>query len=100
MDINIKSQNCAQFLGKWTQAEIARARARMEKLAALGLAGDEADRLVEALIERDRGYDDRRICVECRNFAAKRGAFACSKGQVAMPIVLQRCDYFKLRGGK
>ena len=84
----------------WTQAEITRARARMERLEQAGLTGSDADVLVDALVERDRGYDDRRICLECKHLRSKGDALVCGNGQAALPFVLQRCDGFDLRGVK
>ena len=84
----------------WTQAEITRARARMERLEQAGLTGSDADVLVDALVERDRGYDDRRICLECKHLRSKGDALVCGNGQAALPFVLQRCDVFDLRCGK
>lgn len=100
MNIYTKSQNLAQNLGNWTQAEITRARARMERLEQAGLTGSDADVLVDALVERDRGYDDRRICLECKHLRSKGGELVCGNGHAALPFVLQRCDWFDLRGGK
>ena len=34
-----------------------------------GFIADEAGRLAERLVQRDRDGDDRRACVECRNLA-------------------------------
>ena len=84
----------------WTQAEITRARARMERLEQAGLTGSDADVLVDALVERDRGYEDRRLCLECKHLKSKGGELVCGNGQAALPFVLQRCDGFDLRGGK
>ncbi len=95
-----KNGATAQILGNWTKTETARARARMERLAQAGLTGSDADVLVDALVERDRGYDDRRICLECKHLRSKGDALVCGNGQAALPFVLQRCDWFDLRGGK
>ena len=88
------------YCQSWTQAEITRARSRMERLEQAGLVGHEADLLVDALVERDRGYEDRRICLECKHLKSKGGELVCGNWQAALPFVLQRCDGFDLRGGK
>ena len=72
----------------------------MERLEQAGLTGSDADVLVDALVDRDRGYDDRRICLECKHLKSKGGELVCGNGQAALPFVLQRCDGFDLRGGK
>ena len=79
----------------WTQAEITRARARMERLAQAGLTGSDADVLVDALVERDRGYDDRRICLECKHLKSKGGELVCGKAgryRAGAPALPRRAD--------
>jgi hypothetical protein len=49
-----------------------------------------AEELADRLVQRDRGGDDRHLCVECRRC---RPGPRCSKG-LAVLDVLQRCNHF------
>jgi hypothetical protein len=57
----------------------------------------DAERLAEQLMRRDRPAegDNRRVCFECRHLNGKR-----CKAQSVPPLrfILQRCDFFKLKG--
>ena len=77
---------------------------RFETFVKEGLCEKGAYELADAMFERDRdGHDDRRVCFECQNYVGK----VCMKmrdklGKPIMPLrfVLQRCEYFKLKGTK
>ncbi len=84
--------------------EIERFDKRMNVFMSEGLCREGAYDLASAMLERDRDpHDDRRVCFECTHYAGK----ACLKikdklGKPQMPLrfVLQRCDFFKLKGSK
>jgi len=86
--------------------EIARHEKRRARFEEEGLTPDEAYDLADKLFERDRDeFDDRRLCFECTNYNDK--AKTCSKivdklGKQQRPLrfILQRCDWFNLRGKK
>lgn len=71
-----------------------------------GLSSDAAYALADKLFERDADpQDDRRLCFECKKYEPKSGT--CSKivdrkGYPQQPLrfVLQRCDWFDLKGKK
>lgn len=83
--------------GNWTDAEIEVFTRRVAVLKK-GMPEMEAERLAEEMLNRDRpdSGDDRRICLECARFKKDR----CTRGMPALPTILQRCDWFALRGGK
>jgi hypothetical protein len=84
--------------------EIERFDKRMNVFMSEGLCREGAYDLASAMFERDRDpHDDRRVCFECTHYVGK----ACMKikdklGKPQMPLrfVLQRCDFFKLKGSK
>jgi hypothetical protein len=77
---------------------------RYKTFVSEGLCEDTAYKLAEQMFERDRDpQDDRRVCFECDNYLGR----VCIKmkdkmGKPTMPLrfVLQRCDFFKLKGTK
>jgi hypothetical protein len=77
---------------------------RMNKFIEEGLNEQDARSLADQMHRRDtEGFDDRRVCFECTHYVGK----ACLKikdklGKPQMPLrfVLQRCDFFKLKGSK
>ena len=77
-----------------TPAEAKRFAQRRQAFIDAGQAPDDATALAESMAKRDRpdSFDDRRLCFECANF--RRGR--CDANQIAMPFILQRCDYFEL----
>lgn len=83
---------------------IARFDRRYETFIKEGLCSDGAYDLASAMYDRDRDpQDDRRVCFECEHYTAK----VCLKirdrlGKPTMPLrfVLQRCDFFQLKGQK
>jgi hypothetical protein len=82
----------------WTDAEI---NTYTRRVAALkkGMSEMEAERLAAQMLERDRPYsgDDRRICLECTGFR-KGWCGRGPRGNFQPIIVLQRCDWFNLKG--
>lgn len=53
--------------------------------------------------DREQGCDDRRICFECKHYENKRCKAILDKfGKPTQQLrfILQRCDYFQLKGTK
>jgi hypothetical protein len=69
-----------------------------------GLCDDQAYKLAEQMYNRDLDpQDDRRVCFECSNYIAR----VCTKmrdkqGKPQMPLrfILQRCEWFDMKGKK
>lgn len=80
----------------WTDSEIARFQKREAAFIKNGLGIDDAEKLAETMLYRDRPDedDDRRVCFECKHFAPEK----CRNGQALNPFVMQRCHGFELRG--
>jgi hypothetical protein len=80
----------------WTDSEIARFQKREAAFIKNGLGIDDAEKLAETMLYRDRPDegDDRRLCFECKHFAPEK----CRNGQALNPFVMQRCPWFELRG--
>jgi hypothetical protein len=88
----------------WTDADIARFLERRARLLRWGWAEPEAEALAERLVKRDRGGDERRMCIECRHLAGRAAAgWRCGNARTAhvardLPAVLvdlpQRCPGF------
>ena len=80
--------------------------ARSKAFMAAGLSQQAAWELADKLFNRDADpQDDRRLCFECRKYDTK--SETCPKmvdykgrPQVPLRFVLQRCDWFDLRGKK
>ncbi len=84
--------------------------ARVERFTDKGLPMQEAERLADALVIRDRGLDDRRLCLECQHLRGMAGKWRCGNwqqaGTAANPMSAQlpgelvqrlhRCDGFLL----
>jgi hypothetical protein len=77
---------------------------RAKKFIDDGCPVEEAYDLAGLLKLRDReGLDDRRICFECKHYADKRcKAILDKSGKPTQQLrfILQRCDYFQLKGQK
>ncbi len=78
---------------------------RAKKFIDDGCPHGEAYDLAWLLVLRDReqGLDDRRICFECKHYANKRcNAILDKFGKPTQQLrfILQRCDYFQLKGTK
>jgi hypothetical protein len=86
------------------ERSVLRMNRRIETFIKEGLCEKQAYELAESMWQRDEDpQDDRRVCFECQNYVAK----VCMKmndklGKPQMPLrfVLQRCDYFELKGVK
>lgn len=84
--------------------------ARVERFTDKGLPMQEAERLADALVIRDRELDGRRLCLECQHLRGMAGRWRCGNWQAAgiattpadsglpadLVTQLQRCDGFLL----
>ena len=78
---------------------------RLDNFIRRGLLESESEKLADKLVPRDRGSDDRRLCLECVHLAGRAGAMRCAQWQRAglgaagipagLHLMLQRCDSFK-----
>lgn len=77
---------------------------RAKKFIEDGCPTEEAYDLAGLLKLRDReGLDDRRICFECKHYANKRCSAILdkfNKPTQQLRFILQRCDYFQIKGTK
>ena len=77
---------------------------RRKKFIEEGLCESEAFSLAEQMYTRDAELGDyRRVCFECTGYVARRCTKIFDKfGKPTMQLrfVLQRCDYFELKGKK
>lgn len=77
---------------------------RAKKFIDDGCPTEEAYDLAGLLKLRDReGLDDRRICFECKHYENKKcNAILDKFGKPTQQLrfILQRCDYFQLKGTK
>lgn len=83
---------------EWTDAEIETFTRRVKALNK-GMDEVSAERLATEMLHRDRpeSGDDRRICLECKGL--RKGV--CTRAPrrfEPVPTILQRCDWFALRG--
>ena len=88
----------------WSDNEIERFMARVQRFTNRGLDMIRAESLADKLATRDRDDDDRRLCIECRSCDVAR---RCSSARVAglggapaaplgdLAFMLQRCPAFK-----
>lgn len=84
--------------------ELERMAKRLALLAARGLSIDAAERMADALMNRDRDGDTRRVCLECRQLVQGDTLQFCSAHARAdlpsrtlargLPVMLQRCPGF------
>ena len=87
----------------WTDDEIARFTDRRARLARWGWSEAEAENMAERLVMRDRGPDDRVVCVDCLHFRPGRcdnhQQAGLSTAEVARGLanLLQRCPGHKPR---
>ena len=77
-------------LTAWTDAEIVSFEKRVARSTWLGYS--DAKGRAERLLHRDRGADDRRLCVECQHAGP---GWRCAKREAFMLDQLQRCPMFK-----
>ena len=78
--------------------------ARLGRFTERGLHLDDAERLADTLVIRDREGDDRRLCLECIHLQGF-GRWRCGNSELAnvppygvardLVLMLQRCDGFK-----
>ena len=76
-------------LPAWTDAEIAMFEQRVARITWLGYS--DAKGRAERLLHRDRGDDDRRLCVECRHAGP---GYRCAKREALLLDQWQRCPGF------
>lgn len=56
-----------------------------------GCDDESAQKLADALAQRDLERDDRRMCIECRNWQHSK---TCAVKELFLPRILQRCPRF------
>lgn len=86
-------------------AELERMAQRTEQALKAGLTPHEAEALADALHQRDREGDDRRLCLECRHLRADDEGWRCAsarglRGPLARDLVVRlrhRCPGFEDR---
>lgn len=97
------TKSIAEQGGDWTDKEIARFMARVERLQNEGLTEMEAEALAQTMLYRDRPMsgDDRRVCLECQHikgaFCQASESFGQRKNMQPVRTVLQRCDGFQIK---
>ena len=73
--------------------------ARQDLFRQRGVSAQDAERLADRLVNRDRDSDDRRLCLECRHLRGA-GPYRCGNAQAAgvhadlargLVLILQRC---------
>jgi hypothetical protein len=78
-------------------------RRRFNRFVAEGLSQDEAHELASQMTRRDNDIgDDRRVCFECTHYKDKLCHKILNRWKPTQQLrfILQRCDYFELRGAK
>ena len=90
-----------------TEAEDKTYMRRFKKFVGEGLALDEAEDLAYNMMIRDRDVaesiiDDRRVCFECKNLDNRvcKVIVVSKKKLEPYRFILQRCEYFDLKGAK
>lgn len=86
-------------------AEIDTFTGRLHRFTRHGLDFTQAEQLADSLVQRDRGNDDRRLCLECVHLQHGAGLWGCNQWRRAglgaasvagdLVTVLQRCEGFK-----
>ena len=78
----------------WSEKEMQRFLNRKKRLEKIGMNEMNAEQLAERLLYRDRpgSGDDRRVCLECKNWRNK--CLAPQVGYCTVPTMLQRCSGF------
>lgn len=82
--------------------------ARLGLFTDRGLSIDEAEAMAERLTYRDRGLDDRRLCLECQHVFSGAGIWRCSQWRMRqhhtpdipgdlVTVTLHRCTGFQNR---
>jgi len=81
--------------------EEARWKRRKQVFIAEGLPEDDAHDLAARMMMRDRDpFDDRRVCFECEHHRNRYCQKILNRWKPTQQLrfILQRCDYFKLKG--
>jgi len=77
---------------------------RFKTFVSEGLCEDQAWKLADQMWDRDNDpHDDRRVCFECRHYVGKycmRIKDKFNRPTMQLRFILQRCDYFELKGKK
>lgn len=102
-----REQGDACHAGSWDDSEIATFTARVLSFVRRGIRPTDADDLAERLILRDRGGDNRRLCLECSWLGDLGRCTAAASGRLPgtdsrfepVQTVLHRCPAFGLRKG-
>ncbi len=85
-----------------TEKQIARMVWRIQRFERYGLSEAAAEKLADRLADRDYERDDRRVCLECSNYAEDRSCLPARQGRMPNtsrrfePVhdLLQRCAFF------
>lgn len=84
-----------------TERQMRRMEWRIGRFRRYGLTLDEAERLADRLADRDYERDDRRMCLECVEYAQdkscgawRRGLFGVVRRVEPIPTTLARCQHF------
>ena len=87
-----------------SRSEVDNFTARLARFTDKGVGYDEAERLTDALVIRDREGDDRRLCLECTHLQGF-SRWRCGNWQAAdvardglardLVLMLQRCGGFQ-----
>lgn len=91
--------------GGWSAAEIDAFQRRGRVFSRRGYCDDDLDSICEALALRDRGSDDRRLCIECRHLDDRGRCLRAAMGRLdgfprrfdPLLVQLQRCHGFTAR---
>lgn len=75
---------------------------RVGRFRRFGLSLEQAERIADRLADRDYDRDDRRMCIECSNYAQDRSCLAARRGLIKgavrsmepLPTTLLRCERF------
>lgn len=97
-------RHCWPHTNAMNTVEIDTFTARVHLLTRHGLDNTEAEGLADALVRRDRGADDRSVCLECSHLRRSAGLWRCGQWQRAglavadvpgdLVNLLQRCSAF------
>jgi hypothetical protein len=90
--------------------QLARMQWRIQRFQRFGLSEAAAEKLADRLADRDYERDDRRVCLECSNYAQDGSCLPARQGRMPntsrsshpnyshspLPDLLQRCSFFAL----
>ena len=89
---NIEGMTSTARIPACDDAELDRMVYRLKLLAYRGMPEEDAQRLVDELLTRDRQHDRVHVCIECRHWAR---AETCKRTQLRMPDgIFHRCHAF------